>query len=305
MPGLGQRKAARMAQHMRMDAEAEPSRHAGAGNQLVDAVAGEGFAALGDKDRTIPVQAAQSPQLIASNGMRGRLAVLGPADVELMGRKIDGAPIQGARLRNPQPMPVHDKDQRRIPRAPPGAIRALGKNVVRTRVYGRTREARNIVSAARGRAFSGQARAATSSFISPDHLDWYSDVALELWAMAEPTEGVPRKVTEMEPVAVFIRHLVWGPLVFHAGMTNDELPTLKEQCAEILPRAGARLKENGCDWHNVVRVSFMLHKSEKPQSVLDIASAIVPVPLENAEIELVEGYSTPGKLVEIEVTATR
>src|SRR5260370_6278931 len=123
--------------------------------------------------------------------------------------------------------------------------------------------------------------------------------------MAAPTEGVPRKVTEMEPPAVFIRHLVWGPLVFHAGMTNDELPTLKEQCAEILPRAGARLKENGCDWHNVVRVSFMLHKSEKPQSVLDIASAIVPVPLENAEIELVEGYSTPGKLVEIEVTARR
>ena len=176
---------------------------------------------------------------------------------------------------------------------------------MRTRVYGRTRDARNIVSAARGRAFSGQARAATSSFISPDHLDWYSDVALELWAMTAPTEGVLRKVTEMEPVAAFIRHLVWGPLVFHAGMTNDQLPTLKEQCAEILPRAGARLKENGCDWHNVVRISFMLHTSEKPQSVLDIASTIVPAPLENAEIELVEGYSTPGKLVEIEVTARR
>ena len=27
--------------------------------------------------------------------------------------------------------------------------------------------------------------------------------------MAAPTEGAPRKVTEMEPVAVFIRHLVW------------------------------------------------------------------------------------------------
>jgi len=61
---------------------------------------------------------------------------------------------------------------------------ALDRNVVRSRVYGRTRDARNIVSAARGRAFSGQARAATSSFISPDRLDWYSDVALELWAMA-------------------------------------------------------------------------------------------------------------------------
>src|SRR6202008_270829 len=38
---------------------------------------------------------------------------------------------------------------------------ALDKNVVRTRVYGRTRDARNVVSAARGQAFSGQARAAT------------------------------------------------------------------------------------------------------------------------------------------------
>src|SRR5215510_13968644 len=38
---------------------------------------------------------------------------------------------------------------------------ALDKNVVRTRVYGRTRDARNIVSAARGRAFSGQARTPT------------------------------------------------------------------------------------------------------------------------------------------------
>ena len=182
---------------------------------------------------------------------------------------------------------------------------ALDKNVVRTRVYGRTRDARNIATAARGRAFTGQARAATSSFISPDHLDWYSDVALELWAMAAPTAGAPRKVTEMEPVAVFIRHLVWGPLVFHAGMTNDELPTLKEQCAEILPRAGARLKENGCDWHNVVRVSFFLQLDQDADALLAGVAALAPLPLDNAEIELVEGYSRPGKRLEIEITAKR
>src|SRR6266446_5474871 len=61
---------------------------------------------------------------------------------------------------------------------------ALDKNVVRTRVYGRTREARDIVSAARGKAFTGQARAATSSFISPAHFDSAADVALDLYAMA-------------------------------------------------------------------------------------------------------------------------
>src|SRR5258708_33995475 len=84
---------------------------------------------------------------------------------------------------------------------------ALDKNVVRTRVYGRTRDARNTVSAARGRAFSRQARAATSSFISPDHLDWYSDVQLELCASVDPTEAVRRNVTAMEPAAAFTLHL--------------------------------------------------------------------------------------------------
>jgi len=182
---------------------------------------------------------------------------------------------------------------------------ALDKNVVRTRVYGRTREARDIVSAARGKAFTGQARAATSSFISPAHFDSAADVALELYAMAAPTEGVPRKVTELDPPQPFIRHLVWGPLVFHAGMTNEHYPTLKEQCAEILPRAGARLQENGCDWKNVVRISFFLHRGEDPQALLAHVAALAPVSLDSAEIELVEGYSRPGKLVEIEVTARR
>ena len=181
---------------------------------------------------------------------------------------------------------------------------SLAGNVVRTRVFGRTREARDVVSDVRGTTFTGQARAATSSYISPAHLST-GDVALDLYAMAAPTEGVPRKVTEMDPLQPFIRHLVWGPFVFHAGMTNEHVPTLAEQCAEILPRAGERLKENGCDWKNVVRVSFFLHRSQTPQALFAAARAAAPVPLDNAEVELVDGYSRPGKLVEIEVTAKR
>jgi enamine deaminase RidA (YjgF/YER057c/UK114 family) len=182
---------------------------------------------------------------------------------------------------------------------------SLSQNVVRTRVFGRTSHARDVVSAVRGAAFTGQARAATSSYISPAHLTSAADVALDLYAMAAPTEGAPRKVTEMEPLQPFIRHLVWGPFVFHAGMTNEHVPTLAEQCAEILPRAGERLKENGCDWRNVVRVSFFLHRSQTPAALFAAARAAAPVPLDNAEIEQVDGYSRPGKLVEIEVTAKR
>jgi len=165
---------------------------------------------------------------------------------------------------------------------------ALDRNVVRTRVFGRTRADRDTVSAVRGTTFVGAARAATSSYSSARHCA-DADVALDLYAMAEPAAGAKRLVTEMEPLQPFIRHLVWGPFVFHAGMTNEHVPTLKEQCAEILPRASARLKENGCDWNNVVRVSFFLHRDESVAALFAAVAAAAPVPLDNAEVEFVEG----------------
>jgi enamine deaminase RidA (YjgF/YER057c/UK114 family) len=182
---------------------------------------------------------------------------------------------------------------------------ALAHNVVRTRVYGRTRAARDTISAVRGKIFDGQARAATSSFISPAHFSSAADVALELHAMATPSGGAPRTVTEHAPAQPFIRHLLWGPLVFLAGMTCDTKPTLNAQCADILPRAAALLRETGCGWRDVVHIAFSLHKDEDPQALLDAVAAAAPVPLENAEIEFVEGYSRPNKLVEIEITARR
>ena len=70
---------------------------------------------------------------------------------------------------------------------------ALDRNVVRTRVFGRTREARDAASLVRGQAFTGQARAATSSYVSPAHFVSAADVALDLFAMAAPTAGVRAK----------------------------------------------------------------------------------------------------------------
>src|SRR4051794_31285193 len=63
---------------------------------------------------------------------------------------------------------------------------SLTSNVVRSRVFGRTREARDTVSNVRAKVFSGQARAASSSFISPAHFDSAADVALDIYAMAAP-----------------------------------------------------------------------------------------------------------------------
>jgi enamine deaminase RidA (YjgF/YER057c/UK114 family) len=182
---------------------------------------------------------------------------------------------------------------------------SLDNNVVRNRVFGRTREARDIVSAVRGKTFARQARAATSSFITTTHFDSSADVALDLYAMAAPAGGAPRQVTEHAPPLPYIKHLVWGPMVFLAGMTCEDHPTLKQQYEDILPRAATILKETGCDWKDVVRIAFCLHKDEDPQALLAGVGALVPVDLGNAEIEFVEGYSRPNKLVEIEITARR
>jgi enamine deaminase RidA (YjgF/YER057c/UK114 family) len=52
------------------------------------------------------------------------------------------------------------------------------------------------------------------------------------------------------------RYLTWGPMVFLAGMTCEEHPTLKQQYEDITARAGKLLQEAGCDWRNVVGISF-------------------------------------------------
>ena len=66
---------------------------------------------------------------------------------------------------------------------------ALDRNVVRSRVFGRTREARDVVSGVRGKVFEGTARAATSSYISPAYFSSAADVGLDPFAMATPSGG--------------------------------------------------------------------------------------------------------------------
>jgi enamine deaminase RidA (YjgF/YER057c/UK114 family) len=180
---------------------------------------------------------------------------------------------------------------------------SLLRNTVRTRVFGRSAAARTAGSEARAQALVGRSRASGASYICVPHFSSAADVGLDLFAMAAPAGNPPRHVTEHEPEQSFIRHLVWGPMVFLAGMTCETQPTLQAQCADILPRAAALLAETGCNWRNVVRVSFFLHQDQDADALLADVAALAPVPLEHAEIEFVEGFSRPGKLIEIEITA--
>jgi enamine deaminase RidA (YjgF/YER057c/UK114 family) len=182
---------------------------------------------------------------------------------------------------------------------------SLLRNTVRTRVFGRTAAARTAGSEARALALVGRSRAAGASYVTAPHFASAADVGLDLFAMVAPAGNPARHVTEHEPEQSFIRHLVWGPMVFLAGMTCETQPSLQAQCADILPRARALLAETGCDWGDVVRVSFFLQREQEPEALLAAVAGLAAVPLEGAEIELVDGFSRPGKLVEIEITARR
>ncbi len=172
---------------------------------------------------------------------------------------------------------------------------------VRTRLWARDRESRNLGSQARSRRMSGRARSASSSYIAPAHIDSEGSVALDFLAMRS---GGEKKLVEYEPPIVPLRYLDIDSLVFLSGVTTTtgDLPA---QVGEICGLIGGSLAHAGVSWEQVVLVSFFLHHAEDP-GVLKAAfeQAVEPRP-GRTECAFVEGYSAQGKLIEIEVTAQR
>jgi enamine deaminase RidA (YjgF/YER057c/UK114 family) len=181
-------------------------------------------------------------------------------------------------------------------------------DTVRTRLWGRDRAARDGGSGERVKVLAGQARSASSSYISPRHFDSDGAVAVDLWAM----RGAAQKtVKEYDPPIVPPRYIITGGLIFLSGVTWDT-GTLTEQLDVILSRIGGSLQDAGASWTNVVKLSCFLHRS---QAVQDLRAGLLKVlgaehgkllggetPVE-IKYSFVDGYSTPGKLIEIETTA--
>ena len=177
-------------------------------------------------------------------------------------------------------------------------------NTVRSRVFGVDRPARDAVSNSRFAALKGNDRAASSSYIAPKHFSSKALVALDLIAV-RPRPDVAKVIKEDNPPKPPICYITLGPLLVLSGNTS-ELPTLKEQVTQdILPRVDTYLKEGGSSWKQVVNVSCYMHESQKPEELRAHFKTIAnPFPV-RFEIFFVEGFSSPGKLVEVEVTAQR
>lgn len=178
------------------------------------------------------------------------------------------------------------------------------ENTVRSRLWGRDRQSRNLGSEERTSALSGKARSASSSYIAPAHFDSSALVALDLLAMRPSSPGVEKILKEYDPPIVPLRFLIYDSIVFLSGVTAV-LPTLEEQMADILPRISSSLTDAGSSWDRVVKVSFYLHRSQQVKTLRALFRKTVAAEIPQMEYALVDGYSAEGKLIEIETTAAR
>jgi enamine deaminase RidA (YjgF/YER057c/UK114 family) len=176
-------------------------------------------------------------------------------------------------------------------------------NTVRTRLWGRDRESRDQGSTERVKILSGKARSASSSFISPIHFDSDARVAVDLWAMRPSRPGLQKHLKEYDPPITPLRYLTYDSIVFLSGVTAV-LPTLEDQMADILPRIEGSLKDAGSSWDRAVKASFLLHRSQTFEKLKELFQQQVKAQIPQREYFQVDGYSSEGKLIEIEVTAT-
>lgn len=177
------------------------------------------------------------------------------------------------------------------------------RHVVRTRLWGRDRQSRDLGSDERVKILSGPARSASSSYIAPGHFDSDASVALDLLAMRPSRQDARKRIVEYNPPIVPIRFLVYDSIIVLSGVTTV-LPTLEEQLDNILPRIQNSLEDGGSSWDQAARVSFYLHRSQRIEKLKELFEARVKSTVPQREYCFVDGYSSPGKFCEIEVTAT-
>lgn len=205
-----------------------------------------------------------------------------------------------------RPATTVDEETRGLFRRFEAELRAVDlalENTVRTRIWGRTREARTLAAAERSKILAARAKASSSSYVSPYHLDSNANVALDLIAMRPSRPGAERKPVEFEPPRAYLRYLRYDSVVFVSGFTSSN-DGLENQVPQILVDIERTLDTAGTDSNKVAKLSAFLHRSQK----LDLLKALLAkgnkLQVPQVEFGSVEGFAGEKSLLEIEVTAT-
>jgi 2-iminobutanoate/2-iminopropanoate deaminase len=101
----------------------------------------------------------------------------------------------------------------------------------------------------------------------------------------------------------------WGDLLFLSGRAPIDTTTLQvvssdfgEQARDVLRQIGESLVEAGSDWEHVLRVQCYLADARDFKAWNRIWAETFPSP-RPVRTTIVTGFTVPGMLVEVEVTA--
>lgn len=177
------------------------------------------------------------------------------------------------------------------------------EHVVRSRLWARDAVYRGAASPVRPEVLSGPARSASSSYVRTGHLPAGVLVGIDVVAYDSPGVAPVKSVVEHNPPQVPIRYLALEDLVVLSG-TTSLVPTLEGQVEQIATSIGMNLDEAGSDPAHIAELRCYLHRDEDPRVLSDAVARYLPGPVA-FPIELVDGFSAPGKRVELEVTALR
>ena len=175
-------------------------------------------------------------------------------------------------------------------------------NTIRSRIWGADSDARTACSTARTRTLSGRARAATSSYIAPAHFNSATRVAMDLVALL-PLPGEKKTVTEQDPPKGVIKWLTVGELLVLPGMSCNEGGSFEHQAEDILGRITVCLGEAGCHWSEVCDATFVYEHGVQRHDILTALRKETEELPQRMTLLPAEGYSRPGKLLEIETMA--
>jgi enamine deaminase RidA (YjgF/YER057c/UK114 family) len=177
------------------------------------------------------------------------------------------------------------------------------ENTVRTRLWGRDREARNLGTAARSKILTAGTKAASSSYVSPRRFDSDAKVAVDLLAMKPSRADAERRPVEFQPPRNYLCYLRYDSLVFLSGYTSDA-ETLEDQVPQVINAVAGGLTVAGIRWDKLVKVSLFLHRSQKLETLGNLLGKGPAFPA-NCQIEFgfVDGYAGEKSLLEVESTA--
>jgi enamine deaminase RidA (YjgF/YER057c/UK114 family) len=177
------------------------------------------------------------------------------------------------------------------------------ENTVRTRLWGRDRDARNLGTAARSKILTGMTKASSSSYISPSRFDSDARVALDLLAMRPSRADAERRPVEFQPPRNYLCYLRYDSFVFLSGYTSDA-GTLGEQVSQVVNAVVGGLIVAGTQFDKAIKLSLFLHRSQNLETLKELLRRYPPVQ-KNLQIEFgfVDGYAGEKSLLEVEATA--